>query len=72
MELENFNPNGDNVVTSNLININIFFGENCEISVKIQKSYVNSFLEDAMIAQKTKFLIFFTSRSIFNELKLPL
>jgi hypothetical protein len=27
MELKNVNPSGDNVVTSNLININFFFGK---------------------------------------------
>jgi hypothetical protein len=30
MELENINPNGDNVVASNQININFFVIENCE------------------------------------------
>jgi hypothetical protein len=30
MELKNVNPNGDNVVPNNLININFFIFENCE------------------------------------------
>jgi hypothetical protein len=30
MELKNVNPNGDNVVASNLNNINFLFFENCE------------------------------------------
>jgi hypothetical protein len=30
MELKNVNPNGDNVVASNLINVNILIFENCE------------------------------------------
>jgi hypothetical protein len=30
MELENANPNGDNVVASNLINVNFPIFENCE------------------------------------------
>jgi hypothetical protein len=29
MELQNVNPNGDNVVARNLININFFNYENC-------------------------------------------
>jgi hypothetical protein len=30
MELKNVNPNGDNVVASNLNNVKLFFLENCE------------------------------------------
>jgi hypothetical protein len=30
VELKNVNPNGNNVVTSNLIDVNIFTLENCE------------------------------------------
>jgi hypothetical protein len=30
MELKNVHPNGDNVVASNQINVNIFVSENCE------------------------------------------
>jgi hypothetical protein len=30
MELKNVNPNGDNVVVRNVININLSFFENCE------------------------------------------
>jgi hypothetical protein len=30
MELKNVNPNGDNVVVSNLINANFLIFENCE------------------------------------------
>jgi hypothetical protein len=53
------------------MNINFFGGGNCEIKFK-NKNHMLFFLEDAMIAQKTKFLIFFTSQSTFNESKLPL
>jgi hypothetical protein len=37
MELKKFNPNGDNVVTSNLINLNLFVIENCENQVQKQR-----------------------------------
>jgi hypothetical protein len=30
MELKNINPNGDDVVASNLNNMDLFFWENCE------------------------------------------
>jgi hypothetical protein len=30
MKLENVNPNSDNVVASNLINVNFFIFENCK------------------------------------------
>jgi hypothetical protein len=30
MELENVNPNGDNIVASNQINVKKFISENCE------------------------------------------
>jgi hypothetical protein len=40
MELKNINPNGDNVVVSNLINVNFFFLENCENGVQKRRSYV--------------------------------
>jgi hypothetical protein len=40
MELENVNPNGGNVVASNLIKVNFFFLKNCENCFKKQRSYV--------------------------------
>jgi hypothetical protein len=44
MELKNVNPNGENVVASNLNNVNIFFPWrlwNCENWVKEQTLYVD-------------------------------
>jgi hypothetical protein len=40
MELKNVNPNCNNVVASNLININLFIFENCENWVQKQRPYV--------------------------------
>jgi hypothetical protein len=40
MELENVNPNGDNIVASNQINVKKFISENCENWVQKQRSYV--------------------------------
>jgi hypothetical protein len=40
MELKKINPNGDNVVVSNQINIFFYFLKNCENWVQKQRSYV--------------------------------
>jgi hypothetical protein len=40
MKLKNVNPNGDNIVASDLIKINFNFFENCKNWVKKWKSYV--------------------------------
>jgi hypothetical protein len=61
-------PNGDNVVASNLIKVNIFFFENCEIEFK-NKDLMLFFLKDTMIAQKTKILILFTSQINIEGIK---
>jgi hypothetical protein len=62
MELKNVNPDGDNVVPSNLNNIKIlnFFGKIKEIWFKkiYQMLY---FLQDIVIVYKNKFLLFFIS-----------
>jgi hypothetical protein len=48
MDLKNVNPNGDNVVASNLINVNFYFYfENCENWVH----HMLFFLKDAMVVQ---------------------
>jgi hypothetical protein len=49
MESKNVNPNGDNVVASNLININLFIFEIVKIELK-NKDHTLLFLKDAMIA----------------------
>ena len=41
MEIENANSNGDNVVASNLINVNFLIFENCENQVQKWRSYVS-------------------------------
>jgi hypothetical protein len=61
MELKNVNPNGGNVVVSNMINVNFFFFEIVKIELK-NKDHMLFFLKDTMIVQKTKFLISFTSQ----------
>jgi hypothetical protein len=61
MESKDFNPNGDNVIASNRININHLFFLIIKIEFK-NKDYILIFLKDAMIAQKIKFLILFTSQ----------
>jgi hypothetical protein len=51
-----------NAVASYLINVNSsFFGNVVKIEFK-NKDHMILFLKDAMIAQKTKFLILFTSQ----------
>jgi hypothetical protein len=60
MELKNVNPNGENVVASNLINIKFYFWKIVKIN------HMLFFLKDAIIAQETKFLILFISQ-IMNE-----
>jgi hypothetical protein len=67
MELKYVNPNGDNVVVSNIINVNFFF-----LIVKIEsknKSHMLFFLKDAITAQKIKFLILFTSQTNIEWIK---
>jgi hypothetical protein len=61
MELKNVNPNGGNVVVSNMINVNFFFFEIVKIELK-NKDHMLFFLKDTMIVLKTKFLISFTSQ----------
>jgi hypothetical protein len=61
MELKNINSNGDYVAASNLNSFNFLILENCENWVQKHRSYV-IFSEDAMIAQKVKFLILFISQ----------
>jgi hypothetical protein len=56
MELINVNPNGDNIVASNLIKVNFIIENYQKLSSKM-KIICFYFLKDAMIAQKTKFLI---------------
>jgi hypothetical protein len=60
MELKNVNPNGGDVVISNLNNVDSFFWKIVEIELKI-KHHMLFFLQDAMIAPKTKFFILPTS-----------
>jgi hypothetical protein len=61
MELENVNPIGDNVVTSNLINVNFLIFENYENWVKKQRSYV-MFSIRWHDCSKKQILILFTSQ----------
>jgi hypothetical protein len=61
MELKNVNPNGGNVVASNLNNVNfLIFVKIVKIEFQ-NKHWMFFFLQDAMIVQNTKFLIFLTS-----------
>jgi hypothetical protein len=59
MELKNVNPNGDNVVASNLINVKKKNSEIVKIEFK-KKYHMLFFLKDVMVVHKTKFLILFT------------
>jgi hypothetical protein len=45
MKLKNVNPNDDNVVVSNLINVDFCFFENCKNQVQKQRSYGIFFYE---------------------------
>jgi hypothetical protein len=40
MELKNVNPNGENVLASNMINLNFSSFENCANWVQKQRSYI--------------------------------
>jgi hypothetical protein len=71
MELKNVNPNGNNVVASNLINVNSFIFENCENWTQEWRSNA-IFSNNAMIAQeKTKFFILFISQINVEWIKAP-
>jgi hypothetical protein len=71
MELKNVNPNGNNVVASNVNNINFFFLKNVKIEIK-KKHDMLYFLQDIKIARKTKFLIFFTPLINIQRIKASL
>jgi hypothetical protein len=60
MELKNINPNGDDVVASNLNNMEFFFWKIVKIELK-NKHHMLFFLQDVVIARKTKFFILSTS-----------
>jgi hypothetical protein len=49
MELKNVNPNGDNVVAYNLINVYVFFWKIVKIELK-NKHHVLFFLKNVMIS----------------------
>jgi hypothetical protein len=61
MELKNINPKGDDVVLSNLINVNFCFLKIVEIEIKKQTSSV-LFLKRCHDGPKSKFFILFTSQ----------
>jgi hypothetical protein len=61
MKLKNVNPNGDNVVANNLINVHFFIFEIMKIGFK-NKDHMLYCLKDAISAPKTKFLMLFTSQ----------
>jgi hypothetical protein len=61
MELKNVNTNGDNVVSSNLTNVNFFLRKAMKIEFKNEED-VLFFLKDTMIAHKKIFLILLTSQ----------
>jgi hypothetical protein len=73
MKLKNVNPNGENVVVSNLINIIIiyFILANCENWVQKQRSYVN-FSKRCHDCPRIKFLIFFISQINIEWIKASL
>jgi hypothetical protein len=51
-------PKGDNVVTSNLSEVNFFFLKIVEINFKNKHHMLLFFLKDVMIAQKRIFILF--------------
>jgi hypothetical protein len=56
MELKNVNPNGDNVVISNLNNVNYYF-----VKIEIKDKYcMLFFFQDVAILHRTNFFILFT------------
>jgi hypothetical protein len=55
---KNVNPISENVLACNLNNINYFFHEHCENSVK-NEHHMLFFLQNIVIACKTKFPILF-------------
>jgi hypothetical protein len=61
MELKNVNLNGENVVESNLMNINFYFLENCKNLVQKQRLYV-IYLKATMVALEIKSFILFISQ----------
>jgi hypothetical protein len=72
MKLKNVNPNGENVVASNLINMDFFFPwKIVKIELK-NEDHMLFFLKDAMIAQETKFLILFISQINIEWIKASL
>jgi hypothetical protein len=72
MELENANPNGDNVVASNLNTINFLkFFTIVNIELK-NKFHMLLFLQDVLIVCKTKLLILFTSLINIRQIKASL
>jgi hypothetical protein len=60
MELKNVNSNGDNVVASNLNNVNLFLWKIEKIDFK-KEHHVFFFLQDVVIVEKIKFFVLFTS-----------
>jgi hypothetical protein len=61
MELKHVNPNNENVVASNLNQMDFLFFLNCKNQVWKQTSYVVFFLRHALPTRKTKLHIIFTS-----------
>jgi hypothetical protein len=51
MELENVNPNDDNVVTNNLSNVNFYFWKTMEVEFK-SEHYVLFFKQGVVISPK--------------------
>jgi hypothetical protein len=67
MELKNVDPSSDNVIGSNVNNINFIFILLKIVKIEFKKKHhMFFFLQDVVIACKTKFLILFTSHILIN------
>jgi hypothetical protein len=69
MELKNFNPNNDNVVASNLSNIDFFLRKIVKIKLK-NKYHMLFFLQDALISCKKNKSYYPPHKSTLSESKL--